>query len=213
MITITRPGRERFRGPYFQGMRPLVLAGLLLLAACSAAPAFNGVVLDPPEPAPPLRLADSAGTRFDLAAETGKVALVFFGYTHCPDVCPTTLVDWRHVADSLGSQAATVRFVFVSVDPDRDTPAVAQRYAARFSPAFLGLYGIGLFCVHNKELISPLVQAYLPITFATIGLIMVLKAFTERKSTVMSWFLVVMNHFWIALAVSFNEQFTFNQVY
>jgi protein SCO1/2 len=141
MITITRPGREMFRGPYFQGMRPLVLAGLLLLAACSAAPAFNGVVLDPPDPAPPLRLADSAGTRFDLGAETGKVALVFFGYTHCPDVCPTTLVDWRHVADSLGSQAAKVRFVFVSVDPDRDTPAVAQRYAARFSPAFLGLTG------------------------------------------------------------------------
>lgn len=78
---------------------------------------------------------------------------------------------------------------------------------------FVVIYGIGLFCVHNKELISPVVQAYLPITFATIGFIMVLKAFTERKSTIMSWFLVVMNHFWIALAVSFNESFTFNQVY
>ena len=141
MITITRPGREMFRRLYFWSMRPLALAGLLLLAACSAAPTFNGVVLDPPEVAPPLRLADSAGMRFDLGAEKGKVALVFFGYTHCPDVCPTTLVDWRHVADSLGSKAADVRFVFVSVDPDRDTPAVAQRYAARFSPAFIGLTG------------------------------------------------------------------------
>lgn len=130
-----------FRCVYFSAMRPFVVAGLLFLAACSAAPVFNGVVLDPPEVAPPLRLADSAGKRFDLGAEKGRVSLIFFGYTHCPDVCPTTLVDWRHVADSLGSKAADVRFVFVSVDPDRDTPAVAQRYAARFSASFIGLTG------------------------------------------------------------------------
>lgn len=130
-----------FRRTYFSRMRLFALIGLVLLAACSAAPVFNGVVLDPPELAPPLRLADSTGTLFDLGAAKGKVALVFFGYTHCPDVCPTTLVDWRHVADSLGSKAGEVRFVFVSVDPDRDTPAVAQRYAARFSPAFTGLTG------------------------------------------------------------------------
>lgn len=78
---------------------------------------------------------------------------------------------------------------------------------------FAIVYGAGLFCVHNKELISPIVQAYLPVTFATIGLVMVLKAFTERRRATMSWVLVVMNHFWIALAVSFNEKFTFNQVY
>ena len=126
---------------YFRVMRLVALAVLLLLPACSTGPVFNGIVLDPPETAPPLRLADSAGTRFDLGAENGKVALVFFGYTHCPDVCPTTLVDWRHATDSLGSKAADVRFIFVSVDPDRDSPAVAQRYAARFSPAFLGLTG------------------------------------------------------------------------
>jgi protein SCO1/2 len=112
----------------------------LLLGAC-AAPSFNGVVMEPAEPAPALRLSDSSGAAFDLAQQRGKVALVFFGYTHCPDVCPTTLVDWRHVADSLGAKASEVRFVFVSVDPERDTPAVAQRYAARFSPAFVGLSG------------------------------------------------------------------------
>ncbi|PWK28153.1 proton-conducting membrane transporter [Arcicella aurantiaca] len=78
---------------------------------------------------------------------------------------------------------------------------------------FSVVYGVGLFCVHHKELISPTIQAYLPVTFATIGLIMVLKAFTERRRATMSWVLVVMNHFWIALAVSFNELFTFNQVY
>ncbi len=113
---------------------------LFALAAC-ASPTFNGVVLDPAEAAPPLRLTDSSGAPFDLAQQRGKVVLVFFGYTHCPDVCPTTLVDWRHVADSLGTKATGVQFVFVSVDPERDTPALVQRYAARFSPAFVGLTG------------------------------------------------------------------------
>ncbi|MDZ7629873.1 MAG: SCO family protein [Gemmatimonadaceae bacterium] len=122
-------------------MRAALVTSLLVLAAACSSPGFNGVELDPPEPAPALTLADSSGARFDLAAQKGKVVLVFFGYTHCPDVCPTTLVEWRHAADSLGTESAKVRFVFVSVDPERDTPALSQRYAARFSPAFLGLTG------------------------------------------------------------------------
>ncbi len=122
-------------------MRVALGTALLALAVACSGPRFNGVELDPSEPAPSLTLADSSGTRFDLGAEKGKVVLVFFGYTHCPDVCPTTLVDWRHAADSLGKAASKVRFVFVSVDPERDTPAVSQRYAARFNPAFLGLTG------------------------------------------------------------------------
>jgi protein SCO1/2 len=65
--------------------------------------------------------------------------LLFFGYTRCPDVCPTTLADWARLRRALGEDAAAMRFVFVSVDPARDTPADAQRYAARFDPAFVGL--------------------------------------------------------------------------
>lgn len=122
-------------------MRHRPLLTLFLLASGCAAPAFNGVVLDPPEPAPALRLADSAGRPFELAAERGNVVLVFFGYTHCPDVCPTTLLDWKKAAALLGDDARRVRFVFVSVDPERDTPALVQRYAARFSPAITGLTG------------------------------------------------------------------------
>ncbi|MBC7844816.1 MAG: SCO family protein [Gemmatimonadaceae bacterium] len=118
----------------------LTLVATMLLTACGS-PSFNGAALDPAEPAPALTLFDSTGTPFELTAQRGKVVLVFFGYTHCPDVCPTTLVDWRHVADSLGAKAADVRFVFVSVDPERDTPASVQRYAARFSPTFVGLTG------------------------------------------------------------------------
>jgi len=122
-------------------MRALPATCLFVFATACATPVFNGVVLDPAESAPPLHLADSAGVEFDLGRENGKVVLVFFGYTHCPDVCPTTLVDWRHASDSLGSQASQVKFVFVSVDPERDTPAVVQRYAARFSPSFIGVTG------------------------------------------------------------------------
>lgn len=121
---------------------PLLLRLVLAVSviACSSA-TFNGVELSPAEPAPALRLADSTGRVFDLSRERGKVVLVFFGYTHCPDICPTTLADWKRAADSLGALALETRFVFVSVDPERDTPGVAQRYAARFSPAFLGLTG------------------------------------------------------------------------
>ncbi len=122
-------------------MRLAIVVTLACAAAACASPSFNGVVLDPADSAPALRLSDSTGMPFELAQQRGKVVLVFFGYTHCPDVCPTTLVDWRHVADSLGAKAAAVRFVFVSVDAERDTPATAQRYAARFSPAFVGLTG------------------------------------------------------------------------
>ncbi len=122
-------------------MRVLLGTCLFLMTAACAGPAFNGVVLDPPEQAPRLHLADSTGQAFDLGAQKGKVVLVFFGYTHCPDVCPTTLVDWRHAADSLKAAAAEVRFVFVSVDPERDTPAITHRYAARIFPTFTGVTG------------------------------------------------------------------------
>jgi len=117
------------------------VALLLLSSTACATPSFNGVSLDRPEVAPSLTLADSTGVPFALDAQTGKVVLVFFGYTHCPDVCPTTLLDWKKAAAALDDRARDVRFVFVSVDPERDTPAVAQRYAARFNPEFIGLSG------------------------------------------------------------------------
>lgn len=115
--------------------------GLLFAVAGCAPTPFNGDVLDPPEAAQPLELADSTGATFSLDGERGKVVLVFFGYTHCPDICPTTLLDWKKAAAALGQDADKVRFLFVSVDPERDTPGMAQRYAARISPAFTGLSG------------------------------------------------------------------------
>ena len=142
MITIIDPASERATPDRYLGpMRSVLIATLTAALVACASPAFNGVVLDPPEEAPTLRLSDSLGVPFDVAQQRGKVVLLFFGYTHCPDVCPTTLVDWRHVVDSLGTKAGDVRFVFVSLDPERDTPALTQRYAARFSPSFVGLTG------------------------------------------------------------------------
>ena len=116
------------------------LAGLgALLGACEDRASFRGIALDPPREAPALRLATAGGDTFDLAAQRGNVVLLFFGYTRCPDVCPTTMADWVRVRQALGNDAARVRFVFVSVDPAHDTPALAQRYVAGFDSTFVGL--------------------------------------------------------------------------
>jgi len=128
------------------------------LAGCDRLrpPTFHGATLEPPAPAPTLRLPIAAAVRdtlaappgpartFDLAratADSGRTALVFFGYTHCPDVCPTTLADWTRVKRLLGPDAARARFVFVTVDPERDTPTVVGRYVAQFDTSFVGLAG------------------------------------------------------------------------
>lgn len=75
------------------------------------------------------------------------------------------------------------------------------------------IYLVGLFFTYNKDLVTDNIEHYLPIVFSLIGLICVLKAFTERQHARVSWLLVIMNHFWIALAISFNENFTFNEVH
>lgn len=102
---------------------------------------MNGTVIEQPSAAPPLALTDASGARFVLGEHRGDIVLVFFGYTHCPDVCPTVLADWARVRQALGSKAERVRFVFVSVDPDRDTPEVASAYARQFDSTFVGLSG------------------------------------------------------------------------
>ncbi|HEU4563825.1 MAG TPA: SCO family protein [Gemmatimonadaceae bacterium] len=102
---------------------------------------FHGTQVPASMPAPALSLVEAGGRRFDLAGERGKAVLVFFGYTHCPDICPTTLSTWRRVKQGLGEDTSRVRFVFVSVDPERDTPEVARSYAHQFDPSFVGLSG------------------------------------------------------------------------
>jgi protein SCO1/2 len=93
---------------------------------------------DPPRVAPPLRLTDQDGEPFDLAALRGEPVLVYFGYTHCPDVCPTTLADIR---DALRLLDGPVGVVFVTIDPARDDAAAMKQYVDYYRSGFIGLTG------------------------------------------------------------------------
>jgi len=88
-----------------------------------------------------LSLKDHNGKPRTLADFRGKVVAVFFGYTHCPDACPTTLAELSQVMRELGTDAEKVQVLFVTVDPERDTPEVLQQYVPAFHPSFLGLVG------------------------------------------------------------------------
>lgn len=86
-------------------------------------------------------LTDQNGKPRSLVDFKGKVVLLFFGYTHCPDVCPTTLAKLAQVRKSLGTDAGRVQVLFVTVDPARDTPQRLVQYLAQFNPSFVGLWG------------------------------------------------------------------------
>jgi len=88
-----------------------------------------------------LNLTDHNGKPRTLADFRGKVVTVFFGFTHCPDVCPTTLAEMAQVMKELGADADQLQVLFVTVDPERDTAQVLKQYVPSFNPAFLGLRG------------------------------------------------------------------------
>jgi protein SCO1/2 len=117
----------------------LVLAGILL-PACQPYQ-FKGAPYPDPQPAADFELEASNGRSIRLSDQRGQVTLLFFGYTSCPDICPTTLADANQVLKELGDDAERVRFLFVTVDPERDTPDVLARYVAAFNPAIVGLTG------------------------------------------------------------------------
>lgn len=132
--------------------RPLVLAGLALLLAVVAVGgwwagawlrpyAFHGLVLQSPEVAPGFVLTDQRGQTVSLDDLRGKLVLLFFGYTACPDTCGPTLATLRHARAALGEQADQVQVVMITVDPQRDRPAALGEYLAHFDPSFLGLTG------------------------------------------------------------------------
>jgi len=87
------------------------------------------------------KLTDHNGTPRTLADFRGKVVVIFFGYVHCPDVCPTTMADLAQAMRGLGKQANRVQVLFVTVDPERDTPELLAQYVPAFDAEFLGLYG------------------------------------------------------------------------
>jgi len=121
---------------------PLLAAGFAASLAVGCKPAtFHGTSYEPPVKAPEVVLQRTGGKTFTLADQKGSVVLIYFGYTHCPDVCPTTLSDWKRIKSALGRQASRVRFVFISVDPARDDPATLQHYVSNFDPSFIGATG------------------------------------------------------------------------
>jgi len=119
----------------------LLWLGLLLGACAQQPPVFRANALETPVPAPDFALMDQQGQLFQMSGQQGQVVVLFFGYSACPDVCPTTLGTWLRVYDELGRDARRVRFVFVTVDPERDTPERLREHLALFSPDFVGLTG------------------------------------------------------------------------
>ncbi|RME07722.1 MAG: SCO family protein [Anaerolineae bacterium] len=121
-----------------------LLAGLVLILALLfprlKPHTFAGTVLQSPEAAPDFTLQSAQGT-VSLHDFRGKVVLLYFGYTFCPDVCPTTLAELKTALDVLGRQADSVQVIMISVDPERDTPEVLQRYMEHFHPDFIGVTG------------------------------------------------------------------------
>jgi protein SCO1/2 len=88
-----------------------------------------------------LQLTDFNGQARKLADFRGKAVVVFFGYTHCPDVCPTTMSELASAMKKLGAEADKVQVLFVTADPERDTPEILKQYVTAFDPRFLGLRG------------------------------------------------------------------------
>ena len=118
------------------------IASALMLAACAPTkPQFESVDITGADYAQDFHLIDAAGKPRSLADYKGKVVMMFFGYTRCPDVCPTTMADLKTVMASLGPEADRVQVLFVTLDPERDTPQLLAQYVPAFDPRFVGLFG------------------------------------------------------------------------
>ena len=122
-----------------------VIIGLALLLGgwrlVSGPYRYQGSLIDPPVPAGEIQLTNQDGQPFSLSQQRGKVVMVFFGFTNCTDVCPVTMAQFKQVKDALGTQAQDVVFVFITVDPHRDTQPILKAFVNRFDPSFIGLTG------------------------------------------------------------------------
>ena len=125
------------------GAAALVSTTTFVLTACKdeSKPKFQGVDVTGAEYAKDIPLQDVNGQRRSLKDFAGKVVAVFFGYTQCPDVCPTTLQEFVEVKQALGADGNKLQAIFVSLDPGRDTPEVLKAYLANFDESFVGLHG------------------------------------------------------------------------
>ncbi|PZA06396.1 MULTISPECIES: SCO family protein [unclassified Meiothermus] len=134
----------RRRNIWLPGLLVLLLGGLGYLAYTRFANPYQpyGTPLLSPRAAYDFTLTDNKGKPFRLSSQRGKVVLIFFGFVNCPDVCPTTLLELKKVYQALTpEERRRVQVVFISVDPDRDTPEVLDKYVTFFDASFIGLTG------------------------------------------------------------------------
>jgi len=119
----------------------LLSASALALSACSKdATKFTGIDITGADYATGFALTDHNGQPRTLADFKGKVVMIFFGFTQCPDVCPTSMAEMAQVKQMLGADGDRLQGLFVSIDPERDTPEIMKEYMAAFDPSFLALY-------------------------------------------------------------------------
>jgi protein SCO1/2 len=124
------------------GIAVMALVGVTaMLVHLTGGQRYNATVYDPPLPAGAIELTDQRGRPYRLSDQRGGIVLVFFGYTHCPDVCPLTMARLRQVFEMLGSQSRDVQVLFVTTDPARDTPEQLDSFLKNFNPEFIGLTG------------------------------------------------------------------------
>jgi len=121
---------------------------------------FRSGTFDPPRAAPEFSLRGSDGSELTLSRFRGKVVVLEFGFTHCPTVCPVTLGNLRRAVDELGPSAKDVQVVFVTVDPERDTPERLRQYLEFFNPAFLGATGMSADLDSRSAEIDVVQKAY-----------------------------------------------------
>lgn len=121
-------------------IRLLLLTLALLLAGCDTQPQFGNTDISAAGYATDFALTDHNGKPRTMADFRGKAVVIFFGYTQCPDVCPTTMTGMAEAMKLLGEDASKVQVLFVTVDPERDTPQLLTQYVPVFNPSFLGLY-------------------------------------------------------------------------
>ena len=119
----------------------LVAALLVTVLFSFRKPSFRGAVINPPWSAAEIKLTDHNGQAFNLNDQRGKVVLLYFGYTNCPDECPLTMAHIKLALESIGEKTKNVQVIMVSTDPVRDTPQALKDFMGKFGSNFLGLTG------------------------------------------------------------------------
>lgn len=135
------PRRVALSGLIAIGLAMLVACDLSWMTANSTKPAFHGVDITGANYARQFALADQNGQLRTVADFKGKVTVIFFGFTQCPDVCPSTMLELAQIKKSLGTEGARLQAAFVSVDPERDTPEILKAYMDNFDSSFIALRG------------------------------------------------------------------------